>query len=246
MRYKEFKKMGMQVSSLCIGTWELSGDRYGDVNPEECQKAIHAMIDYGVNIIDTAPIYGAGLSEKRVGKYLKGGYRDKVLLCTKFGIYESPKLDGSTINDGSYNSVLKECDASLQALQTDYIDIYFMHWPDPNTPIEETMKACNELKKQGKIRFIGVSNFSKEQIIEAEKYASIDVLQPPFSMVNQSARALMEWCETEGIGTTTYGSLGAGILTGAIRSIPDWPKTTCVSYSMTTIENRSFLKLWSC
>ena len=205
---KEFK-MGMQVSSL-YRTRELSGDRYGDVNPEECKKALHAMIDYGLNIIDTAQIYCAGLSEKRVGKYLKGGYRDKVLLCTKFGIYESPKLDGSTINDGSYNSVLKECDASLQALQTDYIDIYFMHWPDPNTPIEETMKACNELKKQGKIRFIGVSNFSKEQIIEAEKYASIDVLQPPFSMVNQSARALMEW-RNRGYWNDYYGSLG-GIL----------------------------------
>ena len=99
-----------------------------------------------------------------------------------------------------------------------------MHWPDVNTPIEETMAAVNMLKEKGKIRFIGMSNSPKELIMEAQKYAKIDVIQPPFSMVNQTERELMEWAETQGIGTMTYGSLGAGILTGAIRECPTFSK----------------------
>ena len=107
-------------------------------------------------------------------------------------------------------------------LETDYIDFYYVHWPDVNTPIDETMAALNTLKKQGKIRFIGVSNFSREQILAAEEYAQIDVQQPPYSMVNQKFTDLMKWGYEKGIDSMTYGSLGSGILTGAIRTMPDF------------------------
>ena len=107
-------------------------------------------------------------------------------------------------------------------LETDYIDFYYVHWPDVNTPIDETMAALNTLKKQGKIRFIGVSNFSEEQILAAEEYADIDVQQPPYSMVNQKFTGLMKWGYERGIDSMTYGSLGSGILTGAIRTMPDF------------------------
>ena len=186
----------------------------------ESIAAVRRMVENGVNMVDTAPIYGEGHSEEVVGQALKG-IRDKVYLTTKFGSYIN-HFTGTSVRDCKYNTVEREIDESLKRLQTDYIDFYVMHWPDVNTPIEETMAAVNMLKEKGKIRFIGMSNSPKELIMEAQKYAKIDVIQPPFSMVNQTERELMEWAETQGIGTMTYGSLGAGILTGAIRECPEY------------------------
>ena len=222
MRYKKFQRAGIDVSAVAVGTWAIGGSQYGEVNDQDSIAAIRAMIDCGVNIVDTAPIYGNGHSEEVVGRALQG-IRDKVLLCTKFGTYNS-SYTGDVVYDCRYDSVFAFCENSMQRLKTDYFDFYYIHWPEPDgrTPISETMAALNELKKQGKIRFIGVSNFTKEQVIEAERYGQIDVIQPPFSMVNQSQRELMEWAYLRGIDTMTYGSLGSGILTGAIRSIPNF------------------------
>lgn len=192
----------------------------GDVNEKDSIDAIRAMIDGGVNLVDTAPIYGNGHSEEVVGKALENGYREKVFLATKFSI--SNDENGSVINNGSYENAIWECEQSLKRLNTDHIDIYIMHWPDPATPVEVTMRALVDLKKSGKIRFIGVSNFDRNLIEEAQKVVRIDFLQPPYSMVEESQKELLAWCETQGIGTMTYGSLGAGILTGAIRELPDW------------------------
>ena len=225
MRYKHFKNAGVDVSALTVGTWGIAGANsagvsWGDVDTKESIAAVRRMVENGVNMVDTAPIYGEGHSEEVVGQALKG-IRDKVFLTTKFGSYIN-HFTGTSVRDCKYNTVEREIDESLQRLQTDYIDFYVMHWPDVNTPIEETMAAVNMLKEKGKIRFIGMSNSSKELIMEAQKYAKIDVIQPPFSMVNQAERELMEWAETQGIGTMTYGSLGAGILTGAIRECPEY------------------------
>ena len=151
---------------------------------------------------------------------LENGYREKVFLATKFSI--SNDENGAVINNGSYENAIWECEQSLKRLNTDHIDIYIMHWPDPATPVEVTMRALADLKKSGKIRFIGVSNFDRNLIEEAQKVVRIDFLQPPYSMVEESQKELLAWCETQGIGTMTYGSLGAGILTGAIRELPDW------------------------
>lgn len=225
MRYKHFKNAGIDASALTVGTWGIAGANsagvtWGDVDTQESIAAVRQMIENGVNMLDTAPIYGEGHSEEVVGQALKG-IRDKVFLTTKFGSYIN-HYTGKSVRDCKYNSIEREIDESLKRLQTDYIDFYVMHWPDVNTPIEETMAACNMLKKKGKIRFIGMSNSPRELIEEAQKYAQIDVIQPPFSMVNQAERELMEWAESQGIGTMTYGSLGAGILTGAIRKLPEF------------------------
>lgn len=217
MRYKKLDRAGVELSSLAVGSWAIGGEGWGEVNTEDSIEAVHKMFELGVNIIDTAPAYGSGHSEEIVGKALKG-YRNKVLVSTKFGL--DPEKDWA--ENGTYDFVLEECENSLKRLDIDYIDFYFMHWPDFNTPIEETMRALNKLKEEGKIRFIGVSNFNKDQIIEAEKYGKIDVIQPPYSMVNRSAEELMKWAKTQGMDTFTYGSLGAGILTGAIREMPDF------------------------
>lgn len=225
MRYKHFKNAGADISALTVGTWGIAGANsagvsWGDVDTKESIAAVRRIVENGVNMVDTAPIYGEGHSEEVVGQALKG-IRDKVYLTTKFGSYIN-HFTGTSVRDCKYNTVEREIDESLKRLQTDYIDFYVMHWPDVNTPIEETMAAVNMLKEKGKIRFIGMSNSPKELIMEAQKYAKIDVIQPPFSMVNQTERELMEWAETQGIGTMTYGSLGAGILTGAIRECPEY------------------------
>ena len=220
MRYKHVGNAGIDISALAVGTWAIGGQQWGDVNEKDSIDAIRAMIDGGVNLVDTAPIYGNGHSEEVVGKALENGYREKVFLATKFSL--SNDENGAVINNGSYENAIWECEQSLKRLNTDHIDIYIMHWPDPATPVEVTMRALADLKKSGKIRFIGVSNFDRNLIEEAQKVVRIDFLQPPYSMVEESQKELLAWCETQGIGTMTYGSLGAGILTGAIRELPDW------------------------
>ena len=222
MRYKHFKNANVDVSSLAIGTWAIGGARYGETNEKDAIEAIHTMIDNGVNLIDTAPAYNCGTSEEIVGRALKGGYRNKIFISTKFGIGYGMDQNGVIPRDASRAACFKECEDSLRRLNVDHIDFYFVHWPDANTPIAETMDAMLELKKQGKIRFIGVSNFTKEMIEECLKTTMIDAVQPPYSMVNESHKDLMEWCHQKGISSFSYGSLGSGILTGAVRKIPNW------------------------
>lgn len=221
MRYKHFKNADIEVSSLSIGTWALGGQNYGKVDRNESIKAIRTMIDHGVNLIDTAPCYGNGASEMLVGEALKEVPRDKILVSTKFGLV--PNIyNGGFVRNASYKNVMREIESSLMNLKLDYIDFYHVHWPDASTPIDETMAALSTLKIQGKIRFVGVSNFSKEQIEEAEKYLQVDVQQPPFAMVDQQYTELMKWGMERGIDSLTYGSMGAGILSGAFREKPDF------------------------
>ena len=179
------------------------------------------MIDNGVNLVDTAPCYGNGYSEKVVGEALAGGYRDKVLISTKVGLVTSPN---GYDRDSSFKNIMREVESSLYNLKTDHIDFYFVHWPDMNTPFAETMSALELLRKQGKIRFIGVSNFTTEMIEECEKYGKVDVQQPPFSMVDRTFTDLMKWGAARGIDSMTYGSMGAGILSGKYRTTPDFPE----------------------
>ncbi len=223
MRYKKVKNMKEEISQISIGTWAIGGKNsagggYGEVDEKESVEAIQTMIEHGVNLIDTAPIYGEGNSEIVVGKAIKG-LRDKVLVATKFGSYIS-HYTGKAVRNNSYNFVMRECEDSLQRLGVDHIDIYLMHWPDANTPMEETMAVLNDLKKQGKIRYIGLCNSNKELVGEAMQFGQVDMIQVPFSMVNQSDAELMEWAEMQGIGVMTWGSLGSGILTGSIREMP--------------------------
>lgn len=221
MRYKHFQNAGVDVSELAVGTWAIGGDNYGPVDRETSIQAIRTMIDNGVNLVDTAPCYGNGYSEKVVGEALAGGYRDKVLISTKVGLVTSPN---GYDRDSSFKNIMREVESSLYNLKTDHIDFYFVHWPDMNTPFAETMSALELLRKQGKIRFIGVSNFTTEMIEECEKYGKVDVQQPPFSMVDRTFTDLMKWGAARGIDSMTYGSMGAGILSGKYRTTPDFPE----------------------
>lgn len=217
MRYTTLGKTELKVSQATIGTWAIGGAGWGDVNKKESMEAIETMIERGVNLIDTAPFYGLGESEKIVGEVIRDK-REDIVLLTKAGTGWDEK--GVPFKRSDYKSIIKDCEESLQRLKTDYIDLYLIHWPDEVTPIEEMMDAMNKLKQDGKIRFIGASNFSKEEVLESEKYVSFDVLQHPYSMVAQDFRELLTWAHKNNIGTMSYGSLGAGILTGSIREMP--------------------------
>lgn len=222
MKYKHLKHADVEISLVGIGTWAIGGQRFGEVNREESIRAIREMINRGVNIIDTAPVYGNGYAEQVVGEALKDGYREKVMIATKFGLAAS-YLDPFK-HDASFQNIMREVMSSLRNLQTDHIDFYFIHWPDPTTPISETMSALTLLKQLGAISYIGVSNFNQQQIIEAMKYGTIDVIQNQYCMVDDKHIELMKWAKQQGIDAFTYGSMGAGILTGAYRELPNFPK----------------------
>lgn len=225
MRYKTMKKSGVDISAITVGTWAIGGANslgasYGEVDDAESIRAIRAMLEGGVNLIDTAPIYGSGHSEEVVGKAMQGLDRDKIVLATKFGSYIA---DGKGVHKSTPESIEREFADSVRRLGTDYFDIYLMHWPDDfGTPIKDTMSYVQGLKEAGKVKMIGLCNVDTDYIAQASEYADIDIVQLPFSMVNQSAIDQLKWCEEHDIDVMTWGSLGSGILTGSIREKPNF------------------------
>ncbi|MCR9037283.1 aldo/keto reductase [Tractidigestivibacter montrealensis] len=225
MLYTDNEKCQATLSALGAGTWSLGGKNayglvYGQVEEDNAINALRVLIDNGVNVVDTAPVYGVhGASETIVGKALRDGYRDKVFLVTKFGNYNDAET-GKRIINNSREDIMKEIDESLDRLETDHIDLYIMHYPDPVVPVSETMDALNEIKAQGKIKHIGVSNVDRRQLEECMEFAEIDAIQLPYSMVNRSAEDLLVWSHSHGLMTMAYGAMGAGILSGSYRELP--------------------------
>lgn len=223
MQYQEFGKTGLRVSKLCLGTWGIGGAGWDNYSDESRMDAIKAALECGINFIDTAPAYNAGKAECYVGETLsKLKKRREVVISTKCG---NKFVDGKYLRCGSKESILKQCDESLKNLKTDYIDIYLVHWPDPDVELEETIDAVSTLKKEGKILHAGVSNFSKEQIEEAQKYCKIEAFQPQYSLADRKDEKLIRWAYEQGIGIMTYGTLGGGILTGNYRKLRTFEQT---------------------
>ena len=219
MRYKAFGNTGLQVSAIGAGSWGMGGKGWGGVDRSSSISAIHAMVDQGVNLIDTAPGYGRGMSEEIVGEAV-AGMRDKLILTTKCGMnIDKP---GFAVKKANWDEILRGVDGSLKRMGLDYIDVLLLHWPDENTPLRETMEAMDHLKKAGKVQFIGVSNLSVEQMKESQSYVDVAVTQLPYSMVDRFAQAKLQWTSEKGIANMTYGSLGAGILSGKIREYTDY------------------------
>lgn len=223
MIYTPFGRTGLQVSEIALGTWGIGGAGWDENTEDTRLDAIRSAIESGINFIDTAPAYNNGIAEDYVGRVVQDmGIRDKVHIVTKCG---TEFINGKYVRSCEPAAILRECDTSLRNLRTDYIDLYLIHWPDASVPMEATMAALLHLKDQGKIRHIGVSNFSKEQIIEARKYGPIEAYQPQYSMVFRSNENQMKWAAEQGMGVMAYGSLGAGILTGTYRKRPKFPPT---------------------
>ena len=191
MRYKTFGNTGLKVSELALGTWGIGGAGWDDNSDDTRLDAIRAAVESGINFIDTAPAYNAGEAERYIGKALKEmGARKDVVIATKCG---NEFINGAYVRDGSPDKILRECEESLRNLQTDYIDVYLVHWPDPKVPFAETMGALNQLKKEGKILHVGVSNFSQAQMEEAGRCCEIEAYQPQYSMVHRDDEALIRW-----------------------------------------------------
>lgn len=187
---------------------------WGHTDDRESIAAIQQAQDCGINLIDTAPIYGQGHAEEIVGKAIHDS-RDKVVIATKCGLVPPEREGDLPKRDLSSGNIQRECEASLRRLRIEFIDIYQCHWPDPETPIRETMDALLTLKDQGKIKAIGLCNYGCERLAAAREFGPIHCLQPSFSMLNRrAAEDLLPYCREHKIGVICYGPLARGLLTG--------------------------------
>ncbi len=207
----------IDVSRICLGTWAIGGWMWGGTEEQESIKTIHAALDRGINVIDTAPVYGFGVSEEIVGKALQQyGHRDRIVISTKVGLEWK---NNQVFRNSTPERIRKEIEDSLKRLQTDYIDIYQIHWPDPLVPFAETAQAVLSLLKQGKIRAIGVSNYSVAQMDEFRKTAPISVSQVPYNLFEREIeKEILPFTEKNNIVTLAYGALCRGLLAGKITS----------------------------
>ena len=216
MKHIAIGSSGLSASRIGLGTWAIGGWMWGGTDEAESVATIRAAVEHGINVIDTAPAYGFGRSEEIVGKALsEGRLRSRVLIATKVGLEWK---DGKVFRNASRARIMREIEDSLRRLRTDHIDIYQVHWPDPLVAIEETAEAMQALFKQGKIRAIGVSNFSVDQMQQFRRVAPLHVLQPPYNLFERGIEAdLLPYCRKNGIATFGYGALCRGLLSGRMR-----------------------------
>lgn len=221
----------LELSVITFGAWATGGWMWGGTERSESVKAIQASYDAGVTSIDTAPVYGMGLSEEIVGEAIKDIPRDKIQILTKYGMrwdvasgdlaMHSKDNDGKDIDIykfASKQSIIKECEDSLRRLGTDYIDLYQIHWPDKTTRVEETMEAVSQLIKQGKVRFAGVCNYDVDLMREASKHINLVSDQVPYSMVRRDIEAeLVPYCLEHEKAILAYSPLQRGLLTGKMN-----------------------------
>jgi aryl-alcohol dehydrogenase-like predicted oxidoreductase len=218
IEFVDIPETRLRVSRVALGTWAMGGWMWGGTDQRQSVSTIWAAIDQGINLIDTAPAYGFGVSEEIVGRAIAtAGLRSHALIATKVGLEWH---EGKVYRNASRQRIMREVDDSLRRLRTDYIDIYQVHWPDPLVPIEETAEAMDALFKLGKIRAIGVSNFSVEQMERFRRVAPLHVLQPPYNLFEREIESqILPYCRANNIATFGYGALCRGLLTG--RMEPD-------------------------
>lgn len=211
MQYRMMGRSDLQVSAIGFGCWEMGGN-YGSIDADEVTAAIRRALDLGVTLFDTARAYGAGRSEELLGRAL-GADRKNVIVVTKCGLPTRPGQKPR--RDARYASIVEDCEQSLRSLGTDYIDLFLLHWPDVETPIEESMRAMNDLRAAGKVRYVGVSNFSAAQLRECCQYAPIVANQVGYNLFDRRWEYEMFPTAGElGVGIMAYGPLAHGLLTG--------------------------------
>lgn len=231
MQTRQLGNTDMHLTPLGLGTWAIGGGDWvggwGPQDDDESIATIHKALDMGINWIDTAAAYGLGHSEEIVARALKG-LSNRPFVFTKCSTVWNEKREVS--NTLKADSLRKEVENSLRRLQTDVIDLYQIHWPNPDADIEEGWSTLARLKEEGKVRYIGVSNFSVEQMQRAEKIAPISSLQPPYSLINRNVeKDILPYCLQHNIGVIVYSPMQSGLLTGAmtperVKSLPqdDW------------------------
>jgi aryl-alcohol dehydrogenase-like predicted oxidoreductase len=221
MEYTQFGRTALRVSKISYGTWQFGGD-WGRVESSQWdtgKATVQKALELGINFFDTAQAYGFGLAERMLGEalrpYLKG-LREDIVLATKGGLrMEGDKL----LRDASAHWLRQGVEQSLRNLGVDYIDLYQVHWPDPHTPIEETACALDQLVHEGKIRYVGVSNYNAQQMKTFEQARKLDALQPPYSLFRREIeQEILPYTQEHGIGVLVYGPLAHGLLGGSFTS----------------------------
>jgi len=213
MEYTQIPGISIKVSRIGLGTWAIGGWMWGGTDEQESVRTIWVALDKGINLIDTAPIYGFGYSEEIVGRAIEEyGGRQNIVIATKAGLqWENDRI----LRNSSGERIFKEVEDSLKRLRTDYIDVYQVHWPDPLVPIEETAGALKQLLGEKKIRAIGVSNYSTEQMERFRKVAPLHTSQPPYNLFERDIEDdILPYCQRKNITVLAYGALCRGLLTG--------------------------------
>lgn len=208
---------GLNTSRIGLGTWAIGGWMWGGTDEAQSIATIHSAVERGVTLIDTAPVYGFGRSEEIVGKALaEGGLREKVQIATKVGI---GWRGGQLYRDSRPQRVQQEIEDSLKRLRTDVIDLYQVHWPDLETPIEDTARILEDLRRQGKIRAIGVSNYTPAQMDTFRAVAKLDAVQPPYNLFEREIEAdVLPYVRNAGLTVLSYGALCRGLLSGRMTA----------------------------
>lgn len=217
MKTRQLGNSGLELTTIGVGTWAIGGGDWnfgwGSQDQAEAINGILKGLELGINWIDTAAVYGAGASEELVGKALKDWQGQRPLVATKCGRIN--REDGTVFGRIKRDSVREECEASLKRLDVETIDLYQMHWPDPDEDIEECWEAMVELKNEGKVREVGVSNHNVIQMKRLSAIHPIASLQPPYNMLNRNIEAeVLPYCKQENIGIVCYSPMGKGLLTG--------------------------------
>ena len=216
MEYLKIAGLPLEASRIALGTWAIGGWMWGGTEESDAIRTIHAALDHGINLIDTAPVYGFGRSEELVGKALKGGRREGAIIATKVGLDWG---SGKILRNSTQALLRRELEESLRRLKTDVIDIYQVHWPDESVPFEETARTLDAFRREGKIRAIGVSNFSAAQMDRFRKGAPLTTIQPPYNLFEREIeKDVLPYAERNGLVVLAYGALCRGLLTGKITA----------------------------
>ena len=214
MQYTTLGRSNLKVSRVAFGTWQLGGD-WGPTDEDAAIAAIRQAVDQGVTLFDTARSYGFGASERLLARALEGHSREGLVIATKGGIRP---VDGGRKRDSSPAWIRQGVEASLRALDTEVIDLYQVHWPDPETPFEETATTLSELVTEGKIAHVGVSNFGVDQTAAFSSVLAVETLQPPYNLFQRDIEAeVLPDAESKGIGVLVYAPLADGLLSGHLR-----------------------------
>jgi len=216
MEFIDIPGTSIRASRIALGTWAIGGWMWGGTDESDAIRTIQEALDRGINLIDTAPVYGFGRSEEIVGKALADGRRRKAIVATKVGL---DWRNGQPFRNARKARIIEEAESSLRRLRTDVIDLYQVHWPDPLTPIAETAEAVSALHRDGKIRSVGVSNFSPAQMDEFSKVAPLHTAQPPYNLFERAIEQdVLPYCREKKIALLAYGSLCRGLLSGSMSA----------------------------
>lgn len=218
MEHRPFGSTGLEVSAIGFGCWEVGGG-YGEVDEAAFSGAVSRALDLGINCFDTAEGYGMGASERALGRAL-AGRRDEAVVVTKFGMNYRDKPN---LRDSSRSRVMASIDKSLENLGTEWVDVFMVHWPDRETPFDETMSALDDVVRSGKVRFVGLSNFKADEIEACMATRRVDAVQYGFNMFDRRMQTdILPYCEKHDIGFMAYGSLAFGLLTGSFTADMDF------------------------